>query len=249
MKHYIRLLALSVVALIGCQHDVTPTSHRVGINLGKQTAVIALAAGNNNDVQIAPNGSTTTMLRFTVNASGSTLTGMNAATVSDGDLFVVRNESTTGTLTLTNDDSLSVAANRFLTAGAVPIVIQPKSGALVEYDGTATRFMATVASASAPTFTGNVVANGSAIPVQSSCGTSPSITAGATDFSGTFAIGSGATTCTLTFATAFSAAPTCVVLNASGAATLVPTYTTSTTALTISTGIASTTYQYVCVGH
>ena len=79
----------------------------------------------------------------------------------------------------------------------------------------------------------------------SSCGTGPTIIAQASDIRGTFTTGTAATACTLTFATARSAAPTCIVTARSGTA---PAYTTSTTALTLSTAAASATYDYFCTG-
>lgn len=91
-----------------------------------------------------------------------------------------------------------------------------------------------------------IVARGGGVPTLSSCGTSPTVTSGSTKFAGDFTTGSGATTCTVTFASSYSAAPTCV-LTGSGAAS--PTYTTSTTAITLSVSVASTKYYYICVGH
>lgn len=86
---------------------------------------------------------------------------------------------------------------------------------------------------------------GAGTPALSSCGTSPSITGN--DLAGTFTTGSAATTCTLTFATAYPAAPYCFVVPQGNLN--FPTYTTSTTALTITVDVASTAYNYLCVGH
>jgi hypothetical protein len=246
MKKLVIALALFSVFALGCTHAA---DHRVGLNLGKQLAPIQLLTGSNNDINIAPNGNTSTYLRFLVNSAGSTLSGMSATTVGDGDQFVVRNDSTTGNLTLTNEDTASLAGNRFLTPGAVTVQIPPRSGALVEYDATAVRWIASVVAPANPTFTGNVTANGSGIPVLTSCGTSPTITAGSTAFAGTYTTGSAATTCTLTFATPFGVAPSCLIVNNTAAAALVPTYSESTTALTVTVDVASTAYRYICVGH
>jgi hypothetical protein len=246
MKNIALLLA---VALAACHPSSTLTGHRVGINLGKQNAAITLATGLNNNVAIAPLGNTTTYLRFATNSAGSTVSGMDATTVSDGDWFVLRNEATGGDLTLTNEDTNSTTTNRMLTPGAVSLVVNPRGSAIAEYDGTLSRWMVSLGTQAAPTFTGNVTANGGGIPVLSTCGTSPSIVAGSTSFAGNITTGSAATTCTLTFAKAFGVAPTCLVLNATAATVLIPTYSTSTTALTLSVDIASTAYQYMCVGH
>ena len=80
----------------------------------------------------------------------------------------------------------------------------------------------------------------------SSCGTGPAIAAvGTSDIRGTITTGTGATACTATFTTAKTNAPTCIVTARSGIA---PAYTTSTTALTLSTVAASATYDYFCTG-
>lgn len=79
-------------------------------------------------------------------------------------------------------------------------------------------------------------------PVLTGCGTSPSIVGN--DVVGKFTTGSAATTCTLTFSQAFIVAPACF-LQTQGSATQ-PTYTTSTTAITVTVDIASTVYNYFC---
>lgn len=80
-------------------------------------------------------------------------------------------------------------------------------------------------------------------PVPSSCGTSPSVIGN--DAVGKLTTGSGATTCTLTFVTAYNVAPACI-FQTQGAATQ-PTFTTSTTAATFTVDIASTVYNYICM--
>lgn len=95
------------------------------------------------------------------------------------------------------------------------------------------------------TIQNKLVSNGN-VPVLSSCGTGPTVLTGSTDTAGTFTIGSGATACTITFTSAFPVAPTCIV---QASAQPVPTYTTSTTAISLTVGVASTTYNYICVGH
>jgi hypothetical protein len=80
----------------------------------------------------------------------------------------------------------------------------------------------------------------------SSCGTTPAINAQASDLNGTITTGSGATACTLTFSTAKSVAPSCVVTGRSGTA---PAYATSTGALTLSRATALAIYDYYCSGY
>ena len=80
-------------------------------------------------------------------------------------------------------------------------------------------------------------------PVLTTCGTAPSVLGN--DTVGKLTTGSAATTCTMTFVNAYTVAPACVV-SAQGTATQ-PTFTTSTTALTMSVDIASTVYNYICM--
>lgn len=48
-------------------------------------------------------------------------------------------------------------------------------------------------------------------PVLSACGTTPALAAGSTDTAGTVTMGTTATGCVITFGTAYTAAPSCVV--------------------------------------
>jgi hypothetical protein len=87
-------------------------------------------------------------------------------------------------------------------------------------------------------------------PVLSSCGTSPSISAGATYSSGFFLKGTGSpTACTLTFDTAWQTQPNCLILPNGGAGTIVPFINASTTAFTPSNLDPTQVYYfYQCMG-
>lgn len=87
-----------------------------------------------------------------------------------------------------------------------------------------------------------------AVPVLSSCGTSPSIATGSTDLSGRVTTGTGTPTgCVITFASAFAAAPSCVVVSQTAYATTTPAYTVSTTAITLTQAAGdSRIYNYIC---
>jgi hypothetical protein len=101
-------------------------------------------------------------------------------------------------------------------------------------------------------FTGTTrhIASGSTatnnIPVLSNGGASPVLKAGSTDTAGQFSSTSGTTTLTATFGTAWTTAPACIVQEQGG--TVAPTYTVSTTAITITVMVAATNYNYLCVG-
>lgn len=92
---------------------------------------------------------------------------------------------------------------------------------------------------------GKVVSNGAG-PSLSSCGVTPSVAANSTDFAGAFTIGTASTMCTLTFSSAFAAAPHCVI---SSRVATPPGYTPSTTSLVMTAAVANQTYDYICVGH
>jgi hypothetical protein len=77
------------------------------------------------------------------------------------------------------------------------------------------------------------------------CGTSPAINAQASDLNGTITAGTTLSSCVLTFTTGKSAAPTCVVTARSGTPAA---YTTSTTALTITTSTNGAIFDYMCSG-
>lgn len=84
------------------------------------------------------------------------------------------------------------------------------------------------------------------VPFLTSCGTSPSLSAGSTDSSGTITAGGGVFgTCILNFGTTKSRPPACTLL--SGTAITSPTGTTTTTAFTIGgTSLTSDVIMYNC---
>ncbi|MFD1557101.1 hypothetical protein ACFSHT_15980 [Paraburkholderia silviterrae] len=85
-------------------------------------------------------------------------------------------------------------------------------------------------------------------PVASSCGTSPTVAAGSTIYSGSVTVGTSGTACTLTFAGAgFSNQARGVVVDNAGGST--PPYTVSKTSITISTATAGHTYSYSISGN
>jgi hypothetical protein len=88
-----------------------------------------------------------------------------------------------------------------------------------------------------------VKASGS-VPAVSGCGTG-TLATGSTDAAGTFTA-TGATGCTLTFGTAYAAAPSCVVTELT-VNTAARTTTVSTTALVVASGTSGSTYSYICI--
>jgi hypothetical protein len=83
-------------------------------------------------------------------------------------------------------------------------------------------------------------------PILSSCGTAPSVLG--SDSHGEVTIGSTATGCTITFASAYRSAPVCTVTNQSMSIVNAMTYTISTTTLTVSqTGLGGAKVDYICM--
>lgn len=91
---------------------------------------------------------------------------------------------------------------------------------------------------------GHIKASGTA-PVVSACGVTPGAVTGS-DTAGRLTTGSGInTSCTLTFATAYTTAPTCVV---SGTFSQSMTATTTTTTLVIAAAdLTSRNIAYICI--
>lgn len=102
-------------------------------------------------------------------------------------------------------------------------------------------------------FTKHVVAGSTAtanLPVLSTCGTSPALATGSTDFAGKITVGTSASNaCTLTFGSTYTTAPFCVVQNATTGAGANVYATTSATTIVWSSALAdSTILIYHCVG-
>lgn len=102
------------------QFTIDPVTRKITLLGGTSGAVAftaantpaALAAGNNNNFALPANVS---RIRFSANAAGSTLTGLGAGT--DGQVIVIQNISAND-LTLSPEDALSLAANRFAINGS-----------------------------------------------------------------------------------------------------------------------------------
>lgn len=94
-------------------------------------------------------------------------------------------------------------------------------------------------------FANGILSTSSTRPTISSCGSSPSVVGD--NFAGTVTVGSVATSCTVTFAPAFTNTPSCVVSFQSSLAG--ESYSKTTSALTITaTGLGGTLVDYHCIG-
>lgn len=89
------------------------------------------------------------------------------------------------------------------------------------------------------------------VPVPSSCGSSPSMFAGSTDFHGTIQVGGGVvTSCVLTFANAYKGNPPDCVVSDNGAAISSAVTAKSVSSITIGTSatLGGGTITYLCIG-
>jgi len=93
----------------------------------------------------------------------------------------------------------------------------------------------------------HIVSSG-ADPAVSSCGTSPTITG--SDTSGIVTVGGGGavTACTVTFASAFTAEPSCIVIPQANVTSYLSASSTSAITVTFSGDIQSGKFNYLCVG-
>lgn len=148
-------------------------------------------------------------------------TGVNALTFADGaegqwKTIVMKTDGGAATLTPTSPGNFTTLT--FDDVGDLALLIFT-NGKWIWMGGTATKT--------------------STYPVLTSCGTSPTLASGSTDYAGTFTIGATGTGCTLTFGTAFSVAPACVT---SGAAAITNTQTSTVLTVIAIPGV----YNYVC---
>jgi hypothetical protein len=221
-----------------------------GTGVGKNVVI-----GNN---AFGSNGNTSTAALMTIigdgagasisgGASGSVLIGQSAGSgITSGNNNVMIGTQA-GSTTTTGTDNI-IIATRGATTGSTGI------GNTLRLQGnssTAT-LLCTSTNTSTPscTFAGSVTtprvsASGTA-PALTSCGTSPTISGG--DMAGTVTMGTGAPTgCVITFATAYSGAPHCVVTwRATPLAT--QSYAVSATAITLTqSATSSNVVDYVCM--
>lgn len=97
---------------------------------------VSLGASVNNFSPAGLAGANT--MRLTPTAAAVSITGLAGGT--SGRIMVVQNMSAALTLTLTHEDALSLAANRFVCPGAVALVIPVSGNTLLRYDGPTSRW-------------------------------------------------------------------------------------------------------------
>lgn len=95
--------------------------------------------------------------------------------------------------------------------------------------------------------TGHINNGAGSGPTLSSCGTSPSLSTNATDFSGTVTTGTVTTGCTITFAASYTSTPTCWVVDSTGVRASM-SYTVNSTSIVVTGNVVSDKLTYGCLG-
>lgn len=123
---------------------LSSTTLSQGITLGSPVTMSGTISptalsGSTNDY--APTSGTTTFAIRQDISSAATITGLSLAQA-NGRIILLHNIATTAgdTLTITNEDGLSTAANRFTLPQGQPYIIQPGGSVLLRYDGTSSRW-------------------------------------------------------------------------------------------------------------
>lgn len=182
-------------------------------------ATVALKAGNNTQASGSNNGGSLTITAGNASGAGSTGNGGNI-TITAGTSV----GGTAGKIQLVN-------GTVFTTAG---LVANDSSGNLSS-------------STSLKPGTNNHFSYGGSAPAVSSCGSGAAIDGNATDSSGTVTVGSVATSCTVTFANAYSTFNHCRVTSQSAISGLAYTYTKSAITVTASV-LGGDAFDYSCDG-
>ena len=199
----------------------------------------------------ADTGDVATMATFTGSSSGTTLTissltsgsvyagqNLRGANIAPGTVIV----SGSG-LTWTVNNSQTVSSTTITSGGGG---VNPQTEMIQTQQLKA--YVLT-----SPVVTGNLSVTAS-LPTLSSCGTSPTVTAGSSATAGAFTTGTGTpTACTVTFATAYATTAACTISPANAAAGGVTAYVSAQSAaaftVTQSAGTSSAKYNYVCSGN
>lgn len=160
---------LPLILVAACGHEAVK---RGAINLGAQPTAITLVSGDNNDVDLmASHASLGSIVRLTPASGGSTVTGFVSSQFDDGDLFMVRNDSTTDSVTFANART-SASANQFLLSSAGDVVLPPKSSIWIEFDKTAGKWVQGPGHINSPTFNGTITTSNASFGVGQETNTS-----------------------------------------------------------------------------
>jgi len=232
----------------------------LGVNAHTSGDLLNLEADGASRFKVSYSG-TVTATGQVVGSLGETITGGVASFNSSSNFNTSLNTGTsTGTVTIGNTlDVLNINAPTTFATGSTTITpIKMTSGTLnttavaggVEYDGSL--FYANPSTTRLQIVEANAVSKHivtpTSTPVVSSCGSSPTTTGTQSDHAGTITAGTGATSCTVTFGTAYATAPHCNVTEQAMSLVNALSYTESTTALVVSqTGLAGATFDYVCL--
>lgn len=242
--------------------------------IGYQSMAGAIASSGQANVAVgyqSMNASTTGQQNTCVGSSSCVLLTTSTANTAVGQAALSTITTQTGNNTAVGFQALKVVANNANTAvgssagikvtgsndtilGANVCSTTLTSGSSNICIGTSSSVDTYAASTSNELNIGNAIRGGLTVLTAggnlTSCGTTPALSATATDMAGTITTGTGATACTLTFAQHPSIVPTCLVTAESGTAPPYSTADNGTTAtLILSTAAASAKYDYWCPVH
>ncbi len=109
-----------------------------GVSAGLNSSVSAAPSVSQNNY--SPSGytpGTTNVLQ--INPSGNiSITGITAAP--NGSVLAIDNDSTTNTITFTNEDASSAAANQFYCPGQISNTLGPRASTAIRYDGVSSKW-------------------------------------------------------------------------------------------------------------
>lgn len=203
---------------------------------GSESVLLATDTGANGSLNVVNSaGAGTTNrnlpLSTTFNA-GASMTGGLILLSQAGPVIINQggtNKTTNQAIKITSPTA--IAFTNYTTAG---IIVNDTSGNLTS-------------STSLKPGTNNHFSYGGSAPAVSACGTSPAIDANATDSSGTVTVGSVATSCTVTFANAYTSFNHCRITSQSAISGLAYTYTK--TAITVTASVlGGDAFDYSCDG-
>jgi hypothetical protein len=256
--------------LVGSNLVVQGSASSAGLTNSAQTFLTGIVSDTATGTQAnySPSGLAGASVIRESPASTLTITGI--ASPASGQFLIIAVAGTSASIVLSNEDATSTAANRIWSQDNSSLTItgngtDPNGAALLWYDTTTSRWrvIATnqVAWTSAMALNGganvtggsllisgsasHILAIGGTAPTVTSCGSTPSPSITGTDIAGKVTTGGTATACTITFGSTYTNAPACW-LQPEGTATQ-PTYSTSATAINVTTDIATTTYDYGCI--
>jgi hypothetical protein len=229
-----------------------------GVGVGKDALRNEYGSGNTAVGFQALSGGSGNLAANTLNGVNNTAIGyqsMDASTMTTGHDNTAVGTGTLGLVsTGINNTVVGSVAGQHITTGSSNIIIVPGSVEYVCATGSSDIIIGGECLANTSSNEINIGGllffnnTSTAVPVISACGTSPSVDSHANVKSGTVTVGSTATSCTITFASAYSSWNHCRVTSQSNLAAFAYTYT-KTAITTTATVLGGDLIDYDCDGY